>query len=163
MRAFRRYLIAQKRKKELFLILLKGLSFVTFLILGENLLLFPEAHMKSTKVHLNFMQSGLPLKLYASRQMRRWRCWCPVKNTRFTSVDMDRRQKKKNRERFFFTHQNVITYACITIHIRYANQFGIILWTVNDIYLIITDIWIFPLCVISFLCMAERIYSLLSK
>lgn len=62
MSAFRRYLIAWKRKKELFLILLKGLSFVTFLIWGENLLLFPEAHKKSTKVHLNFMQSGLPLK-----------------------------------------------------------------------------------------------------
>lgn len=126
MSAFRRYLIAQKReKKELFLILLKGLSFVTFLILGENLLLFPEAHKKSTKVHLNFMQSGLPLKLYTSRQMQRWRCWCPVKNTRFTSVDMDSRRRKKTL--LFFTHQNVITYACITIHIRYANQFGIIL------------------------------------
>lgn len=94
---FRRYLVAQKRKKELFLILLKGLSFVAFLILGENLLLFPEAHERSTKVHLNFMQSGLPLKLYTSRQMQRWGCWCPVKNTRFTSVDMDskRREKKK--------------------------------------------------------------------
>lgn len=125
MSAFRRYLIAQKRKKELFLILLKGLSFVTFLILGENLLLFPEAHRRSTKVHLNFMQSGLPLKLHTSRQMQRWRSWCPVKNTRFTSVDMDSRRRKKNP--FFFTHQNVITYACITIHIRYANQFGIIL------------------------------------
>lgn len=146
MSAFRRYLIAQKRKKRAFLILLKGLSFVTFLILGENLLLFPEAHKKSTKVHLNFMQSGLPLKLYTSRQMQRWRFWCPVKNTHFTSVDMDSRQKKK----FFFTHQKVITYACITIHIRYANQFGIILRAANYIYLVTVNIWIFPLCAISF-------------
>lgn len=147
MSAFRTYLIAQKRKKELFLILLKGLSFVTFLILGENLLLFPEAHKRSTKVHLNFMQSGLPLKLYTSRQMQRWRCWCTVKNTRFSSIDMDSRGKKNL---FFFTHQNVITYACITIHIRYANQFGIILWEANYIYLTIANIWILPLCAMSF-------------
>lgn len=95
MSLFRRYLIAQKRKKELFLIFLKGLSFVAFLILGENLLLFPEAHKRSTKVHLNFMQSGLPLKLYTSRQMQRWECWCPVKNTRFTFGDTDSKRRKK--------------------------------------------------------------------
>lgn len=74
MSRFRRYLVAVKRKGEkkgeLFLILLKGLSFVAFLILGENLLLFPEAQERSTKVHLNFMQSGLPLKLRTSRQMQ---------------------------------------------------------------------------------------------
>lgn len=97
MSRFRRYLVAQKRKKKLFLILLKGLSFVAFLILGENLLLFPEARKRSTKVHLNFMQSGLPLKLYTSRQMQQWGCWCPVKNTHFTSVDMDSKKRRKNR------------------------------------------------------------------
>lgn len=56
-------------------------------------------------------------------------------------------EEKKN---FFFSHQNVITYACITIRIRYANQFGIILLAANDIYLIIANIGIFPLYETSF-------------
>lgn len=75
------------------------------------------------------MQSGLPLKnLYTSCQMRRRRCRCPVKNTRFTSVDMMADKNKKKKEKaIFYARQNAITYAQGTIYIRYANQFSIIL------------------------------------
>lgn len=111
MSRFRRYLVAVKRKEELFLILLKGLSFVAFLILGENLLLFPEAHKRSTKVHLNFMQSGLPLKLCTSRQMQRWGCWCPVKNTRFTSVDVEERRRGEKKD--ILLYQSKCNYICM--------------------------------------------------
>lgn len=125
MSLFRRYLVAQKRKKkDLFLILLKGLSFVAFLILGENLLLFPEAHKRSTKVHLNFMQSGLPLKLYTSRQMQRWGVAGVLSKTHALPL-LTWIAKEEGKEDILL-YPSKHNYICITIHIRYANQFGII-------------------------------------
>lgn len=138
MSTFRRYLIAQKRKKKrkkAFFNPFERSVFCHIFNLGWEFASIPGGTQKSTKIHLNFMQSGPPLKLHTSHQMWRWRCWCPVKNTRFTSVDMDSKGKK----RFSFTHQNVITYACITIHIRYANLLGMIFSAANYIYIIITN------------------------
>lgn len=59
---------------------------------------------------------------------------------------MDSRKEVAGGGIFFFSHQNVITYACITIRIRYVNQFGIILLAANDIYLIIANAGILLLC-----------------
>ena len=107
------------------------------------LLLFQEAHRKrGTKSHLNFMQSGLAFKTLHMLSNCGGVVSCQKKKER-----RKYRREKQNTHcwhdsqtscRHLHRHQNLITYACITIHIRYANSVASILReTHDDIYIIL--------------------------